>query len=273
MIAMIFFRLASSFLLLGLTQPLAAQGDSTSAGSTFRADLETLWCHTGRFFSSPLRFDGGSWIAAGAVATGTVILFSLDEPARSLAQRNQSSAGNDIFEVGRQYGREVYGLALAGGCYAGGLAFHQGELRKTGMMIFESIAFAGVTTIVLKVAAGRSRPYREAGNLDFHPFSFNDERNSLPSGHSTVAFAVSSVLSSRIGNPVATAGLYSLAALTAASRVYHDEHWLSDTFLGACIGTVSGLAVSRFYDEGEGPLKLSVGQGADGPRLRLVLPL
>jgi len=39
-------------------------------------------------------------------------------------------------------------------------------------------------------------------------------------------------------------GLYSFASLTALARVYQNVHWFSDTFLGAAIGTVAGVAIA-----------------------------
>jgi len=169
------------------------QADSAAAGSPIGSDIETAWCDAGKFFAAPLSFNQHDWIVAGSVVAGTALLFSADERIRSVAQRNHSSTADDVFEVGREYGRAVYGLSLAGGCYLGGLALRNGELRKTGVMIVESIAFAGITTVALKVVAGRNRPYTEHGVLDFDGISFRDEANSLPSGHSAVAFAVSSI--------------------------------------------------------------------------------
>ncbi len=66
----------------------------------------------------------------------------------------------------------------------------------------------------------------------------------MPSGHSTVAFAVSSVLANRINNTFASIGLYTLAGITALSRVYHDEHWASDVLLGSAVGYFIGDFIS-----------------------------
>ena len=217
---------------------LLAQSDTAShhsVGSILVEDVETIWRDAGSIFLSPLHFDGKAWLTTGTVVGGTTMLISLDESARSLAMRNQSSTGDNLFEFGKQYGREIYGLALSGGLYFGGLAFRDRDVRQTGIMVFESIAFAGITTTVIKNLAGRSRPYLEEGPTRFRGFQFANEHESLPSGHSTVAFSVSSVLAGRIKNAYATIALYSLATLTAFSRVYHDEHWFSDTFLGAAI--------------------------------------
>jgi membrane-associated phospholipid phosphatase len=116
-------------------------------------------------------------------------------------------------------------------------------------MLFESVVLAGLANMTLKSVIGRSRPQTEEGPFRFRGFQTALERTSLPSGHSTVAFAVSSVLARRIDNPYATVGLYGMAALTAVSRIYHDNHWLSDTFLGAAIGTSVGLAVAGGGEE------------------------
>jgi membrane-associated phospholipid phosphatase len=151
--------------------------------------------------------------------------------------------------AGREYGREIYGLSLAGGLYAGGLVFGHEPTRTTGRMLFESVVLAGLANMTLKSVIGRSRPQTEEGPFRFRGFQTALERTSLPSGHSTVAFAVSSVLARRIDNPYATVGLYGMAALTAVSRIYHDNHWLSDTFLGAAIGTSVGLAVAGGGEE------------------------
>jgi membrane-associated phospholipid phosphatase len=129
------------------------------------------------------------------------------------------------------------------------LAFNNSSVRVTGRMTFEALLFSGATTLVLKSVIGRSRPYTNEGTHKFNWFQFvNNDNQSLPSGHTTVAFAVSSVLAARIQNVFATIGLYGLAALTAGARIYEDQHWLSDTFLGAAIGGFIGNAVAHLHD-------------------------
>jgi membrane-associated phospholipid phosphatase len=58
----------------------------------------------------------------------------------------------------------------------------------------------------------------------------------MPSGHSTVAFILSTVLSRNVDSPVLKVIACLPAVLTFASRVYQDQHWTSDTFVGAAIG-------------------------------------
>jgi membrane-associated phospholipid phosphatase len=53
------------------------------------------------------------------------------------------------------------------------------------------------------------------------------------------------VLAERIDNPLASVGMYSIAALTAGQRLVTDQHWFSDDVMGALIGTLIGRAVVR----------------------------
>lgn len=202
----------------------------------------------GEILGAPLHFSEPQWLVAGSILVGTAVLFTVDESGRSLAKRSHSRLGDDVFGFGREYGREVYGLSASIGLYAGGLIFKDESVRETGVMLFESIAIAGAITSVLKSAIGRSRPYAEEGTTKFRGFQFKTETTSLPSGHTTVAFAVSSVLAGRIKNTFASIGLYSVATLTAVARVYHDAHWVSDNFLAAAIGTCVGLALVDLHD-------------------------
>ncbi|HYQ86092.1 MAG TPA: phosphatase PAP2 family protein [Bacteroidota bacterium] len=246
-------RLLSICLLYGTSQLAHAGPDSLARtnGSPIVCDARLALKTAGKVFAAPLRFKSEEWITTGAIVAGTAILFAVDEPFRSLAQRNQSQFGDDAASVGNFYGHAPHVLIGAGAIYLGGLAFHDKQVRMTGLMLIESVTFAGVIASGLKVIIGRSRPYNDEGAFTYRGFQFRNERMSLPSGHSTVAFALSAVLAGKIRSTPATVGLYTLAALTAAARVYTDEHWVSDTFLGAAIGTVVGNAVLRLNEEGE----------------------
>jgi membrane-associated phospholipid phosphatase len=233
-------------------QTSSADTDTNSVSHIVASDLSTSWQDAGGVFYAPLRFTGTQWLATGGIVLGTVALVSVDQSMRDLAQRNQSSAGNTFADIGREYGQTEIGGAIGAAIYLGGLAFKSEDTRVTGRMVLESLLFSGATTLVLKSIIGRSRPYTNKGSHNFMGFQFNTDNTSLPSGHSTVAFAVSSTLAARIHNTWATIGLYSLATLTMGARMYEDAHWLSDTFLGAAIGTAIGNAVANLHPNSDG---------------------
>ena len=249
-----------------------AQTDTVQqgGGSIILSDAAHVLHDAGQIFGAPLHFNETQWLVTGSILAGTAILFTVDESGRSLEQRNHSRVGDDVFAFGREYGREVYGLSASIGLYAGGLIFQDESVRETGVMLLESIAFAGAITSVLKSVIGRSRPYTEEGATHFRGFQFKTETTSLPSGHTTVAFAVSSVLAGRIKNTFASIGLYSVATLTAVSRVYHDAHWASDNFLAAAIGASVGLALVNVHDNENSPVSIRIMPDGLGIRAEVV---
>jgi len=241
-----------------LTVNAGAQTDSAGFISVVGRDLSTSWREAGRFFTAPLHFTESDWLLTGSIIGGTAVLFTADPSIRTVALRNQSADGGHVADAIQHYGEPVYGLGLAGGLYIAGFAAKNSSLRTTGVMIVESMAFAGITTTVLKTVAGRSRPYLEEGQYRFRGMQFNTDHTSLPSGHATVAFSISSVLAERLHNMYASVGLYALAAGVMGARIYNDEHWFSDTFLGAAIGTISGIAVARYHEEDDHAVSVSL---------------
>ena len=155
---------------------------------------------------------------------------------------------NDITKIGEYYGTAQYMIILSGATYLTGKLFKNKDISETGRMLLETLAYAGIITTLLKVGFGRARPYLDKGPYDFFNFSLKDDYLSLPSGHTTVSFAISSVLAAKIKNTYASIALYGLAGLTLYQRIYSDRHWFSDTFLGAAISTVIGNAIVKFNE-------------------------
>lgn len=197
---------------------------------------------------APANFNGKDWAITGIITGGTALSMLLDDEIRSVVRRNQTSTMNNITNIGQYYGEVVPAVSLSAGIYIAGLAFNERSLSLTGRLLAESLLYAGTINVLLKVILSRSRPYNNQGNSDFGNYNFNNDNYSMPSGHTTVAFTVSTVLSERIDNIYATIGLYGLACLTAYQRIYSDNHWFSDTVLGAAIGTVIGRAVVKLNE-------------------------
>jgi membrane-associated phospholipid phosphatase len=254
-------RAAAVVLFLATLSPFAfAQSDSTkpSTGKIVLSDAGSYFTDAGTVFTAPLHFNESQWLTTGAVLGGTALLFTADNTVRAIAQRNQGTFGNNFFNIGRHYGNPDYGLALSGGMYIWGLAGSDRQLKQSGIALFESISFASAITLTIKSLAGRSRPFTGEGNIRFHGFELNDDYLSLPSGDVTVAFSVSSALSEELHNTYASIGLYSLGVMIMAERIYYDQHWVSDTFLGAAIGTSIGLTVTHLHDNDSGAQNISL---------------
>ena len=188
----------------------------------------------------------------------TVAMFPLDE---SVARRleNENSKQNQFlnnastgFELISTPGAYIIGSAL----YVFGRVAKHPDVEDLGWHGTEAVVLATGITGVLKGVLGRARPYVSA-DTNAHDFSFfggftNSDRQSFPSGHTTVAFAAASSVTSEAqriwpGHTWLVAPImYGGATMVGLSRMYHNKHWASDVVLGAGIGTFSGIKVVRY---------------------------
>ncbi len=218
--------------------------DSSSAFRLIEYDFNKSFKDGLDIISAPAHFSLSNWIAAGAIVGTTGLSMLLDNSVRSVVKKNHTAKMDDFNQIGKYYGEVVPAVSLSAGLYALGLIFHERSFSLTGRLLAESLLYAGTTVVLLKYLFSRSRPYNNVGNTDFGDYHLNNnDYFSLPSGHTAVAFTVSSVLANRINNIYATIGLYSLALITGYQRIYSDNHWISDTVLSAAIGIVISRTV------------------------------
>lgn len=121
--------------------------------------------------------------------------------------------------------------------------------RRAGAMAFASFALSSLTSVFLKqVAFPKSlRPLKffEHSTYEYHIIKGLNiySYNSFPSGHSTSAFAVFSLLAFIDGRKERGWFFALLALLTAYSRVYLFQHFVEDVFVGSLVGTTASVIV------------------------------
>jgi len=232
-------------------------GSPAKPDTTSVAVWDTLWQDTKiivndgvSIFTAPLRFGLSEWlIVSGVVATDAALMLTLDEKTRTKFKEGHNETKDNLNNIGNYFGNTIPNIAVSGTLYLSGLVVNSNKIRVAGLHVFQATLYSGLINIALKGLLGRERPYGNEGAFIFTPFTADNRYNSHPSGHSTMAFSLASVLSYEIDNPIATSILYSAATLTAMSRIYSDMHWLSDTFLGASLGTICGYAVCRLHEQ------------------------
>lgn len=213
--------------------PVAAQ-DSVATGREWRP-----------------RFEGTVVLGAlfGATLVGPFdnrLKHSMQSP-RLQSDRAMARTADVARVVGSSYGA----LILSAGVSVAGWATDRPGLTDAGWHATEAIALGGVVTSAIKYVVGRARPYAIVADGDeFAPFrGYKEDWSSMPSGHTTVAFAAASAFSAELGRSRPRAArivrplLYAGAVAIGASRMYEDRHWASDVIVGAGVGTFIGRRV------------------------------
>ncbi len=207
---------------------------------------------TWNIIASPLDWSGPEWaLAGGAVAVTAASGFLFDRESRSESQE-QRNDDNDRWAGNWGQLGTYYSLGALGA--AGLYGWMGNDERGVDAMvdgIEASIIASGIIAPALKFTVGRYRPNRTAGDSDkFDPFSSN---YSFPSGHTTQAFTIASVLAfSFEEQPVVGVTSFLAATGVGLSRIHNDAHYVSDVVAGAIIGTWVGYEVVRYNQSRRG---------------------
>lgn len=204
--------------------------------------IKSYWYDSKNFVVSPAKWRTKQWIEFGVVAGAGVLAYTQDEKIQKYFVAHQSeTAGNLSKYVFEPFGR--FSPVIIGGLYLGGRLAKDNRLAGTSLTAAKAFIVSSVCAGIVKQITHRHRPYQDDipdhANWD-GPFS-SIEYTSFPSGHSTAAFSMATVYameySSTIWVPVLA---YTLAAGTAVSRLYDNDHWASDVVIGSALGFVTG---------------------------------
>jgi len=212
--------------------------------------FENIGHDIGEFFNTGLnltndfvKFDKQEQLNLAGSALLIGAGYSIDNNVKTFSQKNISKFNDGLFSIDNVYG-SGYTLIGIGGLYGYGVIFKDKEIRKLGLQTIEAVGYSGIIESILKSVVGRSRPYTNEGKAKFRPFNFNAAHTSFPSGHSTVSFAVSTVLANNTDNIYLKIICFSASGLVACSRIYHNDHWFSDVITGSLIGYFTGNYVT-----------------------------
>ncbi|MDP2362417.1 MAG: phosphatase PAP2 family protein [Ignavibacteria bacterium] len=208
------------------------------------SDFEDFVSTSLDFYTSPLRFDSEDWIKLSAVIGITGIAALVDKDIKKFSQKNLNNFTNGVFSIDKYYYTQFVGASIVA-FYGYGLLVDNTKVRKLAVKLTEATFLAGSITLVTKIVIGRSRPYKQESQYYTNPFTFDNDYNSFPSGHTTLAFAYSTVMANEVDNVFWKIGWYSLAGLVGYSRIHHNQHWLSDVLMGTAIGYFSGEFVNN----------------------------
>ncbi len=191
--------------------------------------------------TAPSRWDSQDkkdiGLAALAVA-GTAIF--IDRPVRDFMRRQTPDNAflNNIQNFGQNWAPGVMGGFYVAGLVAGNdKSVYVAEDLVTASMISATI------NQTLKVSVNRYRPRDNKLSDNYQGYTGLNNNSSFPSGHTTEAFTLASVIASSYDDPWVAYGVYSVAGMVGIARMYLDAHWASDVVASAFIGTWVGKGI------------------------------
>lgn len=189
--------------------------------------------------TAPGRWQTPEWRNAGLATLGVIGVAAIaDRPIRDEMRRH--SGNSRLMRDVERFGAE-YSLGVLGGFYLAGTLGDDARASAVAQDgLAASLVASGIVTPALKYVTGRSRPRDTSGTTRLRPFS---GAASFPSGHTTQAFAIASVIASHYDETWVKCSSYAVAGLVGVARSYHDAHFASDVLAGALIGTLVGQSV------------------------------
>ena len=208
-----------------------------------------FWHETKLFVKQPTKWVNKDWLRFTAVVTTTVAVMPFDEAVTNSTQGNQQYYTSAVVEGGRMYGEWYSIIGIAGGFSLYGWIAKDTAAKKVSIELLQAGLYAELITSVLKTVIGRARPAYTDNAFTYKPFTLLDYNfQSMPSGHTTSAFALSTILSRHAHTTFLKILAYVPAGLTMFSRLYQHQHWLSDEVIGAAIGYFVGNWVVDLHE-------------------------
>jgi hypothetical protein len=228
----------------------------SSSQAQIKYDFPQFWHETGKFFAMPAHWDAFDWGTLGILGGLTVVAMESELPARDVKFISRDFYYSPEAVGGRMYG-ELYtpfvifsGYAIYSLLSKDPASAHQA--RKIGYEIGQSCLYSAAIVSILKITVGRARPLANEGKFSFEPFTlFDDYHHSFPSGHTTEAFTMSTILALNAHSTWLKVLAYVPAFFTPFSRAYQGWHWISDCVFGAGIGYFVGKWVTDLHAKNE----------------------
>lgn len=249
---------------------IAACGLLTSAGCLADSlDARTVLEDAKLYFTAPARWDGQEWMYFGGTLLAVGVAHEYDDNVRAHFAGRSHAADPGKDPHGLQ--QALPAIALLAGTWASAARTHDDGRYAEGWSMLEAGGLSATSALALKYAFGRERP-NDTPDVD----AWREGADSYPSMHTTIAFAVGSVLAesgeSRYRWVRRTLG-YGVAGATAYLRLRDNVHWLSDTVTGAALGIASARFVLNRRNGAESRASMQIAPIDGGLLLTYSVPL
>lgn len=190
-------------------------------------------------FSAPFHMTPRQWqwtvplafVGAGLLASDTAIEGHVPTNPTTVSHANTASnAGLGAL------------VAVGAGMFVWGHLKDNDQQRETGLLSGEAGIDAFLDTELLKYVTGRERPFTGSGKGHFFQGG-----SSFPSQHSTISFAIASVIAHEYPGVLTQVLAYGVAGGVSAARIGAHQHFATDVLVGSALGWYLGRQVYRSH--------------------------
>jgi hypothetical protein len=194
---------------------------------------------------TPFKMNDNEVAIGFGIVSSVLIIHQFDTEIKNTFQKNRTDFSNKTANYFQLMGNGKVSFPAMIGLYGVGLLTQNRKVQYTGLQAFKALVLSAGVTGSIKYITQRERPY-QTDNINNSHFIWNSfHYNSFPSGHTSDAFAMASVIGYNIKNKYWQIPIYAVATGVGLSRIHDNKHWVSDVVLGAAIGYCVGQIINR----------------------------
>lgn len=183
------------------------------------------------------------YLLGGATALASLSL--LDDVIRDELRGGYGGILDEYVDVANEFGNPVV-AGVTAGIFATSLVTNDTRFQDAAFTSFQSVIYSGLIYFSTNAVIGRDRPFLEEGAYHFRPFTSN---SSLPSGHTTTAFALLTPWALYYPHVVTYSLLAVGAGGTALARISKDKHWATDVLAGGTLGFLIAYWLTKHHQD------------------------
>jgi membrane-associated phospholipid phosphatase len=244
------FRISFFFCFYFIANNIIAQSTNTTydtnAVAFNKAYFKSYLTDTRDILIGPLHWNTKQAGACAGVIIAAAALSLDDVHIRDFSQRNRTNLTNNISTYGVEpWGNGQYTIGTMALLYLGGTIFKDDRSKKVAMLGAKTYILTGGAVEIPKFLLERDRPYQDPTYQYLFKGPVIPVRyTSLPSGHTTSAFAMATIVASEYKEkPLVVILSYTIATLGGMARIHDNQHWASDVLCGAAFGYAMGKLI------------------------------
>lgn len=232
--------------------PVDTQKSSDSSNVNIRVNsintvISTYLSDSWNVLIAPTHMQKKHIVPLTGIAVTAGVLYYFDEDLTKAFDRGR---GNTLYDRTIKLGEGLEPMGqiermnpICMGGFLAGYFLHSPKLQTASLQIIESMAIASGYKTIIREIVGRSRPSEKRGARYFKLY----QGESFPSGHTSNAFQVATILSYHVNWKPFTIACYGTATTIGLQRIDANLHWASDVFMGAVYGTAVAKLLLRLH--------------------------